>query len=838
MSRNRLMLALGLVIVLSMVLAACGGTTPATTVPPTQPPATAVPPTAVPVRQGAFVDKVVFTGINTAEDAITQLQAGQIDIYAYTVSDPKLFDTVKNDPNLSYTTSFGSFDELTMNPILKFKDGRLNPVGDPKIREAINYLVDRNYIASEIFGGLAVPKYMALTSAFADYARYIDVARNIENKYAYNFDKANQLIAAEMTTLGAKQDANGKWLDLDGKTPITLIFIIRTEDKRKDIGDYMANQFEKVGFTVDRQYKTRKEASPIWNGSDPNDGKWNVYTGGWISTVISRDDGTNFGYYYTPLGSTSPLWQNYTPSADFTDVCNKLWTNNFASMDERAQLFKKALDLSLQDSVRVWLVDQISFSPQTAKLAVTYDLAGGVAGAGLWPYTMQFKGQEGGTVRWAQPGVLVDPWNPIGGSNWIYDQSVIRATQDYGTIANPYTGLALPQRVAKADIVAKTGLPIGKTLDWVTLTFQDKIDVPADAWADWDAKNQKFITVGEKFASGTTANIKVTVTYPDDLFTTVKWHDGSALSMGDFIMGMIMTFDTAKPDSAIYDEAQTATLDAYLSHFKGVKIESTSPLVITTYDDQYQLDAENNVISWWPNYLYGPGSWHAVAAGVLAETNKELAFTTDKADKLSVEWMSYIAGPSLAILDKYVQQAATDNYIPYAPTMGQYVTADEAKARWANLEAWYKAHGSFWIGTGPFYLESVFPVEGSVTIARNPDFVDPSDKWAGFAAPQIPVIDLTGPAEVAIGSTATFNVNISYNNAPYAQANIDGVKYLVYGADGSLVTVGQATFVSDGVYKIDLATTGMAAGSNKIEVAVTSKLVSIPGFANIQFVTK
>ena len=295
MSRNRLMLALGFVIVLSMVLAACGGgTTPA----PTAAPATAAPTEVVvaPPHMGALVDKVVFTGINQAEDAVTQLQAGQIDIYAYTVSDPNLFATVKGDPKLSYTTSFGSYNELTFNPILNFDDGRLNPFGDPQIREAMNYLIDRDYISSEIFGGLAVPKYTNLNSAFPDYARYIDVARAIENLYAYNFDKAKSIIDERMLALGATLGTDGKWQF--NNAPVVIIAIIRTEDKRKDIGDYVCNQLEKIAFTCDRQYKTRKEASPLWNSADPHTGVMSFYTGGWITTSISRDDGTNFGYFY------------------------------------------------------------------------------------------------------------------------------------------------------------------------------------------------------------------------------------------------------------------------------------------------------------------------------------------------------------------------------------------------------------------------------------------------------------------------------------------------------------------------------------------------------------
>ncbi|TDA41693.1 MAG: hypothetical protein DSO07_03245, partial [Thermoproteota archaeon] len=54
----------------------------------------------------------------------------------------------------------------------------------------------------------------------------------------------------------------GKW-QYQGK-PVVIKFIIRVEDARKKIGDYVAGQLEKVGFTVERMYKTSREASPLW----------------------------------------------------------------------------------------------------------------------------------------------------------------------------------------------------------------------------------------------------------------------------------------------------------------------------------------------------------------------------------------------------------------------------------------------------------------------------------------------------------------------------------------------------------------------------------------------
>jgi peptide/nickel transport system substrate-binding protein len=122
-------------------------------------------------RQPTSAGEIVLSTVASQEAGIQQLQAGQIDLFAETVSNPQLFKTVRGDPKLAYNLAWGTYVELTFNPVLNFKDGRLNPFGDPQIREAINWLIDRNYIAQEIYGGLATPKWLPLSSAFPDYAR-------------------------------------------------------------------------------------------------------------------------------------------------------------------------------------------------------------------------------------------------------------------------------------------------------------------------------------------------------------------------------------------------------------------------------------------------------------------------------------------------------------------------------------------------------------------------------------------------------------------------------------------------------------------------------------------
>ena len=131
-----------------------------------------------------------------------------------------------------------------------------------------------------------------------EYTALIDTARALEAKYAYNLDKAKEVITQEMTGMGTTQDADGKW-EYNG-APVLLIFLIRSDGDgtRKPMGDYVANQLETVGFTVDHQYKTSSEAALIWIGSNAADGQWNLYTGGWLPSGLTRDEKGQFQQMY------------------------------------------------------------------------------------------------------------------------------------------------------------------------------------------------------------------------------------------------------------------------------------------------------------------------------------------------------------------------------------------------------------------------------------------------------------------------------------------------------------------------------------------------------------
>jgi peptide/nickel transport system substrate-binding protein len=832
MSRNRLMLALGLVIVLSMVLAACGTPTaaPATSVVP----ATAAPTEApVPVRHGGWLDELVFSVVSS-DSAITQIQAGAIDTYAYALSSKDLASI--QAAGLNYAPVLGTYYTIMYNGATCTDTTVLNPFADRKIREATNMLYDRNYINQEIYAGGGLPKFFAILTNGPDYADLADTARKLESKYAYNLEKATQIISDEMTALGATMDAaTGKW-QFNGK-PVTLEFLIRRDGDgtRKPMGDYVSDQLEKVGFTVDRLYKKSSEAAPVWQRTSV-ECQWNIYTAGWISSGLSRDDKGQFQQMYLPdsVQGIQPFLSN-NPDPAYQKVGDDLQNANFKTLDERRVMMAQALELSLQDSLQVMIIDTRSFAPYSTSVQVSANLSGGIETAPIAFYTLRFKDQEGGTLKWGESDLFSEAWNPVAGSNWAWDQGALAAMNGAAFMADPYTGLAWPLRAEKAELIAQTGLPIFKSLDWMTLSTADSVAVPADAWADWDAKTQTFIPVGD----GKTAKFESIVYYPADMFDTVTWHDGSKLSTADFVMAMIEFFDRAKTDSAVYDEQAVPYYDSFMSSFKGVKILSTNPLTIATWSDNYVSDAELNVSGWWPNYGYGEGKWDIIAVANLAEAAGEMAFSADKSEAAGIEQTSFIGGPTLPVLEKYLNQAIADSTIPYAPTMSAYLTADEAAARYANLKAWYAAHVNFQIGTGPYYADKAYLVEKSLVLKSYAAYPDAADRWSNFAEPKISVVDITGPASVKIGDTATFDIAVSFKGAPYPQSEIKMVKFLLYDATGNMVKADLATAVADGQYTVTLSaadTKLLTEGSCKFEVAVVSNLVAVPTFASVQFV--
>ena len=665
------------------------------------------------IKKEGWLDEVVFISEKDRAKAIDMMIKGDIHIYFIDIGDPTLFKKIKESPELTYDFSYGLYFELTFNPVgPEFpKTGELNPFSNPRIREAMNYIVDRKYIVDEIMGGLATPKFVPICHGFPEYERFKDVIKEIEEEYKYDFEKGKKIIFEEMKKMGA-EFKDGKWY-YKGK-PVVIKFIIRVEDQRKAIGDYVASQLEKLGFTVERMYKTSKEAAALWIRGDPAEGKWHMYTGGWITTAVTRDDADNFAFFYTPIGLPIPLWQAYKPAPEFFEVAKKLAEKQFKTMEERAELMRKAFKLAMKDSVRVWLVDQNAAWVRRKEVFAVADYAAGYA-TPIWPYTLRFEGKEGGTMRIASAEVFVDPWNPVAGSDWIYDTMVQWATMHADFVTHPKTGLPIPIMVKKVKMeVAKGTLTFRnpETKDWFEFKVVDKVEVPPDAWYAWDAKKKKMVTAGE---AGVKAAVAKVVAEFGDVIGKHRYHDGSVMSLADWILPFILIFERADESSPLYDEAAVEDFKVWRQNFVAWRIVSEHPLIIEYYINYTALDAEI-MADWaidWPAI-----PWHVYTIGIIAEEEGKLAFSSGKAKAKGVEWMNYLGGPSISVLADIVKRAEKEGYIPFKEFLGKYISADDAKKRFANLRKWHEKYGHFWVGDGPYFLEHV-DITGHTCTAKN-----------------------------------------------------------------------------------------------------------------------
>jgi peptide/nickel transport system substrate-binding protein len=466
---------------------------------------------------------------------------------------------------------------------------------------------------------------------------------------------------------------------------------------------------------------------------------------------------------YTTIGGAIlavPLWAAYTDEGDFYDVCQALWSSNFSTAAEREALFEDALWMSVQDSVRVFALGKYAFDPVRANVNLAADLASGILRSRLWANTVHFHDGSyqpllptgSTTLRLATSDLLIEAWNPVAGTNWLYDMLPIRATGDNGFELDTNTGLKWPHRALSAEVTWVDGLPITYDPDhagWLTTsTVGSEIPVPETAWYDFDATTGEFLTVADVLGSGVTALTKTVVHYPDSIWS-VPMHDGSMLDESDFLLYTIMQFVRADENSPLYDPSYVWTYDAFMSHFKGVEFEFNPGggigLTVTTYDDSYSLDAEliagDEKHCWFPSGDYGPWAWHTVALGILAEEDLQLCFSEDKADDELVEWCNFIDGSSLGILEGYlddVRNVAHEDYgyIPFENVLGDYIDQAYALNRYSNLDSFYTANGNFWVATGPYYLSDVDTLFDVIELTRHSGYPDDGDLWFHLLDPE------------------------------------------------------------------------------------------------------
>jgi peptide/nickel transport system substrate-binding protein len=174
----------------------------------------------------ACVAGAVFKVIPEASTRVAALLAGEVDIIQ--AVPPELISTLEQTPGIQVKTVPGTQPKwMEMNV-------HQAPFDDVRVRQALNYAVDKQLIIDAIYGGRAV----ALPGPLSPYNNFVNKSLQ---PYAYDADKALDLLSQ-----AGYKDSNGDGLlDKNGKT---FSFTIDTLEEHRALAEAVADQFRAIGI--------------------------------------------------------------------------------------------------------------------------------------------------------------------------------------------------------------------------------------------------------------------------------------------------------------------------------------------------------------------------------------------------------------------------------------------------------------------------------------------------------------------------------------------------------------------------------------------------------------
>ncbi len=752
-------------------------------------------------KPGPAVERLYFRQFDVDRAAL-ELKAGKMDIYYFSLKTAAA-QSLRDTKGVHLYEAPATTLSLILNPA-PAPAGQLNPFSLREVRYALQLLVDREYVAREIFQGNGVPMLTHVSPLDYDYLTVYNQVRGSDIRYDPSFAKT--MIQTAMVKAGAEL-VDGVWNYQ--KRPVVLRFIIRVEDERRDVGFLVAAELEKAGFQVQRTLQTFAPAIQQVYSTDPQTLEWHLYTEGWSRGAPEKYDFATINQMTAPWLGNMPGWREVGfwqyEQAELDTLGKRLFTGNFADQAERDSLYRSMTELALQDSVRVWVATVLNNFPATNDLAgVTEDVVAGPKG--LWTLRDAYvPGSEELTVGSLWVWTERTTWNPVGGLGDLYSSDIWRNLHDPPLWNHPFTGIPLPFR---AGYEVQTAGPSAK------------LRIPADA-VMWDAEGDRWRQVG----AGVQATSKVTFNYSK--YFQSKWHHGQPITMADVVYSIYQSYENAyDPNKLKIEFALAATARPYLETFRGFRVLDDHRLEV--YVDFWHFE-ENLIASYAsPSSLSMP--WEMLAAmDTLVFEKRRAAYSDTAAARFSVPWISLVVDNDARLVrnvlrDDFLKKQVVPESVF---TIGGQVlvSPQEAQARYQATINWFETYGLLVISSGPFMLTRYdIPAQfAELQAFRDATYpFKPGDWFLG--RPELVEIADVQQATVRRGEDVSLHAKLA-GPGPLALRYV-----LVDPAQGTLVTSGQADPVSATSFTIKLdkaLTSQLKAGLYNLFLAASSEEVSI-----------
>lgn len=754
-----------ILVVVVVAVSGCGGRKGST--PPTSIPTPAASSTAN-ARLGPAVDKIEFSQ-HHVDQALASLQSGKIDLYLFGLKLSAARELDKNAQLKSYRAP-ASTVTLLMNPA-PARAGELNPFSISEVRQAMNFLIDRKYIADEVYGGYAEPMVAPHVGKFDyDYLTVLDVIAR--QNVRYDLDYAKSLIEKAMKQAGA-EFVGGRW-QYRGRS-VELKFVIRTEDERKNTGDLISRALEQVGFTVRTVYKDFAAAISTVYSSDPSVFEWHLYTEGWGRGASEKYDFATINQMGAPWMSNMPGWQIFGfwqyQNAKLDEIGKKLLTGDFASREERDRLYREATELVLSDRVRLGVVTVFNTFPARLDVTgVTEDLVAGPKGI-LTLREAYVPGKSvlkiGNLWVWTQGSV----WNPVAGFEDVYSTDIWKNIVDPALISHPFSGIPIPFRV-KFDVQ--------------TAGSQGAMDVPAEA-VMWDAATDQWNNV----SSGTKAKSKVTFDFSK--YFQSKWHHGEALTMADVLYSIASLFErTYDSKKRQVEYVLAVTQKPILDVFRGFRVLDNNRFEV--YLDYWHF--ETSYIASYANVASLSMPWEVLAAMDNLVFDKKMAvYSKGAAARWTLPQISLAVrggnGGAKLVIDE-IRGFEKAQRIPagvFSIGPKNFVEMPAAIARYQAALKWFDTYQLLVISNGPFMLTRYDPAAqyAELTAFRDSGYPFKQGDWYMAKPGEIQLSRVNVPGRVDVANVNVITANVTGPGRL-------GVNYFVVDSTtGALVASGQAT---------------------------------------------
>ncbi|MDH5795793.1 MAG: ABC transporter substrate-binding protein, partial [Candidatus Bathyarchaeota archaeon] len=120
------------------------------------------------VPYGPWADEMIIFLQGGDATAVPKIETGEMDMYMWWLSTENT-RLAEESEAVNLVTAYGLYNEFFINPLVTTES--YNPFQIREVREALNWLIDRNYMVNELWFGRGVPKWHFPMTSAPDYGR-------------------------------------------------------------------------------------------------------------------------------------------------------------------------------------------------------------------------------------------------------------------------------------------------------------------------------------------------------------------------------------------------------------------------------------------------------------------------------------------------------------------------------------------------------------------------------------------------------------------------------------------------------------------------------------------